>query len=245
MVDSDDRINAALAANPDAQLPVVFVFNRINERAIDELGYPASIRGAQQAYNEKSLMLTPVPEWHSGEYHMYAKLDEFYEIFNIPEEQDFEPETWQKLLAEAEDYAVTDTAFLMVIMSGGGSGEDKKDEAHNRYFVDGAQYAAWDDPRTESEYRYVKPDEGSPLTLENIVGDGIILNRPDLIAALKTLGVETVPVAFYYLDSTRVKPYGKGARGLYRNADGVKRTGTGGGNGGITECASPPCAEPG
>ncbi len=239
MVDSTDRIKEALLNDPNAVLPVVFVFNRINERAIDELGYPATIRGAQSAYTEKNLMVTPVPEWQTGEYHMYATMDEVYEIFNIPEEQDFEPEQWQKLLAEAEDYAVTDTAFLMVVMSGGDKSSSKNQ------FVDGQQYAAWDDPRSEAEYQYVKPEEGAPLTLENIVGDGIIINRPDLIAALNVLGVERIPVAFYYLDSSRVKPYFKGPGALYRNADGVIRTGSGGGNGGFTECASPPCFEPG
>ncbi|MFT6006332.1 MAG: hypothetical protein ACI9SX_001306 [Pseudoalteromonas tetraodonis] len=98
---------------------MVFVFNRPNERAIDELEYPAMIRGIQDAYAEKSLMVTPAPEWQLGEYHLYSSMEEFDDIFETPEQEDFEPEAWEKLIREAEDFTVTDTSFLFVVLGSG------------------------------------------------------------------------------------------------------------------------------
>ncbi len=239
LIDGEQRIERALKENPNALLPVVFIFNRLNERSADQLGYPMNIKGVQAAYAEKNLMLTPTPEWQLGEYHMYATLDEFYDIFNIPEEEDFEPEAWQKLLEEAEDYTVTDTAFLMVVL---GAPEDQ-DTTTKRLIASEHLYAAWDDPRSESSFPYVAPSDEEPATLNNLMGKGLIFSRPDLIAALNALGVTKVPVAFYYLDSARVKPYNKGPRPLIQSILGIiPSIQTFGGSGGLI-CASPPCTE--
>jgi hypothetical protein len=252
LIDGEERIDRALRADPNAILPVVFIFNRLNERAIDELGYPITIKGLHRAYSEKQLMLTPTPEWQLGEYHAYGSMDEIYDIFTIPSEEDFEPEAWQKLLDEAEDYSVTNTAFLFVVV---GSPDDKDEETESekdtgddsnvsRMVHHQQIYAAWDDPRTESAFPFVEPEKDAPaLTLKNLVGQGLIFNRPDLIAALNALGVKKVPVVFYYNDSARVKPYIKGPRSLIQAALGVTHpSGTFGGSGGLL-CASPPCTE--
>lgn len=238
IVDSEDRIDEALSSDPQALLPVVFIFNKLNERPIDDLGYPKTIRGVQTAYVDQSIMLTPTPEWQLGEYHMYADIDEFYDIFEIPSEEDFEPEEWLRLLEEAEDYAVTDTSFLMVVL-GGGSTQEAALERNG--YVFGQEYAAWDNPRSESAFEYIRPSGSSALTLENISGDGLVFNRPDLIAALKTLGVSKVPLSFYYVDESRMKPYVKGPKALLGIVEGVRRFTTTGGQGGISLCASPPC----
>jgi hypothetical protein len=79
--------------------------------------------------------------------------------------------------------------------------------------------------------------------LQNLMGQGLIFNRPDLIAALNALGVTKVPVVFYYVDSARVKPYIRGPRALIQAAVGISvpHLPTDG-SGGII-CASPPCTE--
>lgn len=249
LIDGEERIIEALDADPNAQLPVVFIFNRLNERSIDELGYPATIKGTQDAYVEKQLMLTPSPEWQLGEYHMYVGIDEFYDIFEIPKEEDFEPEAWQKLVDEAEGYSVTNTAFLLIIL--GGFDEDGDQQAAKLTITEELLYAAWDNPRNEAEFAYVTPKDSPPVTLTSIMTNGLVFNRPDLIAALNALGVQKVPVAFYYLDSARVKPYKKGPRSLIQAAIGLSNpNGPFGGGGGITPpppeppiCASPPCTE--
>ena len=245
IVDSEDRIDEALASDPQALLPVVFIFNKLNERPIDDLGYPKTIRGVQSAYVDQSIMLTPTPEWQLGEYHMYADIKEFYEIFEIPDEEDFEPDEWLRLLEEAEDYAVTDTSFLMVVL-GGGSTENSAGGTQSAAMsgfndVPSLEYAAWDNPRSESSFEYRRPSDGAALSLENITGDGLVFNRPDLIAALNTLGVSKVPLSFYYVDETRMKPYVKGPKGLLGIIEGARRFTDAGGRGGITLCASPPC----
>ncbi len=242
LIDGEERIDEALAKNPEALLPVVFIFNRLNERAIDQLGYPATIRGTQNAYVQKQLMLTPVPEWQLGEYHMYSALEEFYEVFDIPEEEDFEPEAWQRLLDEAEAYSVTNTAFLAVVV--GGPKKDGENNTAARLAITEEQLiAAWDDPRTESDFPYVQPENGSPATLKNIQAKGLIFNRPDLIAALNALGVTKVPVSFYYLDSSRIKPFLLGKRGLENSIKGIIPIPVTPSTGGFTPCASPPCVD--
>jgi hypothetical protein len=249
LIDSEERIAKALQKDPNAQLPVVFIFNRLNERPIDQVGYPLTIKGLQSAYAEKQIMLTPTPEWQLGEYHIYSKLEEFYEVFDIPEEEDFEPEAWQKLIEEAENYSVTNTAFLFVIL--GGADQENQEQTAKLAITDNQLMAAWDDPRSESRFPYVMSEAGKPVTLNNIMNKGLIFNRPDLIAALNALGVQRVPVAFYYLDSARVKPYLKGPKALIQAAIGITNpNGPFGGGGGITPppleppiCASPPCTE--
>lgn len=245
LVDSQKRIEQALAADPDARVPVVFIFNRLSERSTDGLEeeYPRTIKGIQRAYVERGLMLTPAPEWEVGEYHLYADIEEFYDVFDIPEEDDFEPEAWQKLLSEAENYSVTNTSFIVVIIGGGdGDGGTAKRAGEFR------QYATWDDPRSEEQFPYVEPSDGSAMTLKAIVGEGVILNRPDLVAALNALGVEELPVVFYYIDNSRIKPFLKRPQVLIDSTVGDGRTlgRPSGGGGGISPpplCASPPCTE--
>jgi len=233
LIDGGDRINEALNADPNALLPVVFIFNRLNERAVDNLGYPQTIKGVHAAFTEKGLMLTPTPEWQFGDHHLYATVEEFYDVFAIPTERDFEPEQWQNLLQEARKYTVDNTAFLVTII-------DSNDDGKVSYAVsENQQVAAWDDPRTEAAFPYVEPDvadSGSlqktrplqnskswqnPDSLRSIVNRGLVFNRPDLIAALNALGVTEVPVAFYYLADARVAPYNRGRRGLVSAAIGA------------------------
>ena len=246
LVDGEERIVQALKDDPNALLPVVFIFNRLNERSVDNLGYPKTIRGVQDAYTEKQLLLTPTPEWQLGEYHFYAGMDQFYELFNIPEEDDFEPEAWQDLLEEAEDYSVTNTSFLIVVLgSDDDSGNQNNTNAVTNVGVGNGQlYAAWDDPRDEAAFPYVAPEGNPPTTLKNLMGQGLLFSRPDLIAALNALGVSSVPVAFYYVDNSRVKPFLKGPRPLIQAALGLSNpNGTFGGGSGGFPCASPPCTE--
>jgi len=222
LIDSEEQINAALQSNPDAKVPVVFIFNRLNERPIDLLGYPPTIRGLQQAYIEESILLTPTPEWQLGEYHIYGGIDELRDIFDIPQEEDFEPEAWDSLIAEAEDYSVTNTAFILVVLGDFGSKKNKPEEDKLSYgYVSDQQYAVWDDPRTEAKFKYTSPENKKSPKFKDIVGKGMVINRPDLIAALEALGVTQVPITFYYLDSTRVKPYFKGPRALIQAAIGL------------------------
>ena len=72
LVDDVERVRSALQKNPDAQLPVVFIYNRLRERAVDNLDYPATLHGIRDAYAKQGLMLTPPPEWQSGEYHILS-----------------------------------------------------------------------------------------------------------------------------------------------------------------------------
>jgi len=219
LIDGGERVESALESDPKAELPVVVIFNSVNERPLDDLGYPLSIRGVKDAYIEKGLMLTPAPEWQLGEHHFQAKISEFYEFFNIPDEEDFEPQAWQKLLDEARKYSVADTSFLVVMLQ---SEDDERAGAVSLDFANNTLLAAWDNPRTESAFPYVAAKDGQPETISNILKQGVIVNRPDLIAALNALGVEAVPVAFYYFDPARTAPYGKNPQALIDSVTGAE-----------------------
>jgi hypothetical protein len=269
-IDGAERVMNALAVDPQATLPVVFIFNRVNEIALDQLtqaGYPTTVRGVRDAYVEKTLMLTPVPEWDVGEHHLQAELTELDELFDLPREEDFEPEYWQKLLTAARQYSVDDTSFLIVVMPNANRDELDDEEREDNYSINFSsafveQVASWDNPRSEEAFPYVEPgsdgnddekDQDRRNEEGDFLGDGLILNRPDLIAALfhlrEELNITTVPVAFYYVDSARVKSFLRGPRALTAIVENVYGRPPGGGNGGFgpppdapPECASPPCA---
>ena len=236
LVDSVDRIKTAVEQNGDrARLPVVIIYNRVNERPIDHLGYPMTLTGVQKAYAENLIMATPAPEWERGEYHIIAQFEEIYEIFDIPEEDDFEPEHWQRLLANAEKYNGTDPAFLVVVLA---SGEDG-DLAESIKPYTGQQFAANRDPRDGESLPYKSRDD-NPIDLKSLMAKGLIINRPDMVAALNALGVSQVPVAFYYIDSARTKPFVRGPRVLRAIGEGIESPGNPGGQGGF----GPPPEDP-
>jgi len=226
LIDSLDRIKAAYKQNPNVQLPVVFVYNRPNERSVNNLGYPATLKGLRDAYVERNLMVTPTPEWYLGEYHSYTSMDEFDYFFDIPEEDDFESGVWVSLLDEAKKYDVNGTSILVVILDSGSSKQKKDNHVSSsieRRYVDGSVLAEWDNPRTESKFQYTVPKGSSSLSLDSLLNQGMVVNRPDLIAALKALGVRQVPVSVYYLDENRVKPYTRGPRSLIQAALGADK----------------------
>ena len=252
LIDSESRIRQAVAQNSKALLPVVFVFNRFYERAISNLEYPKTIRGVEQAYRENNLMLTSAPEWQVGEYHFRSPMKDIYEAFEIPSEQDFEQQAWQNLLADAKNYSVNDTSFLVTIINTETIGRSTTSK-----YIDGQQYAKWDNPRTESAFPYVEPGLGEANNpkrykkekgrLTSILREQMILNRPDLIAALNALGVTEVPIAFYYFDDRRQRPFLKTPKALIQSAIGAGAPPqVFGGDGGFSTpvCASPPCTEP-
>ena len=226
IIDGDERIRMALAQDPNSELPVVFVYNKLNERPIDKIDYPSTLHGLRDAYVKENLMVTPPPEWQIGEYHIYVDVQEFYELFEIPSEKDYEPEVWEKLIVEAENYDVNETSFIVVILGGVGVNKQDANEKLSQpmQLVDPSftQTAAWDDPRSESQFKYTPPKNGIDLSLNGILGKGMIFNRPDLVAALNTLGVTSIPVTIYYLDGARVKPFNRGPRSLIQAAIGIK-----------------------
>ena len=226
LIDGEQRIRTALANDPQTQLPVVFVYNRMNERPIDKLGYPNTLSGALDAYKKENLMLTTTPEWQSGEYHVYAQMSEIHQYFDIPEEKDFEPEAWEKLIIEAENYDVNETSFLVTILGStpiGDASEIQQQSLTGKYhFFSDSVVAEWDNPRTESQFKYTHAANANGLSLDSLLGKGVIINRPDLLAALNALGVNEVPISIYYFDSARVKSFTRGPRSLIQSALGIE-----------------------
>lgn len=225
LVDGLERIYQASDENPNALLPVVFVYNRLIERPVDGMeDYPKTIRGIQKAYIEQSLMLTPVPEWHSQEYHIEANMEELTEIFDLPQREDVPEEQWDMVEADVKANGINES-FLIVILSAdadiAGSVNSPLNWASNRFSV----------------LDYAKYDAG----LDVVMNEGLIINRPIRLSVASFLGYKSVPIAFYYIDNNRVKPYKDGLRGLKNLvvSAGVQ-PGAVGGLGGFTTPPPPP-----
>ena len=219
LIDGLDRVYKAVERDINATLPTVIVYNRLIERPIDGLGDDYdnnSVRGIQKAYIDQALMLTPVPEWHSQEHHIQAQMEELLDIFDIPEREDIPEEQWDIVEADVRANGINQS-FLIVVLSA----DAEIARTIRNPFLSYANYDA---------------------TLDVVMNEGLIINRPVKLAVANFLGYETVPVAFYYIDNNRVKPYRDGLRGLKNLvvATGVQ-PGTIGGLGGFSP---PPPAPP-
>ncbi|MBT8114576.1 MAG: hypothetical protein KJP04_04305, partial [Arenicella sp.] len=148
LIDGKERIAKALAENgSEAKLPVVFIFNRIRDRALDqlqELDYQLTVRGIQKAYSEQALCVTPAPEWERGDYHIMAQLEELSEIFAIPSQEDYEEDEWQALIQQAKRYKAEEISLIVAILSSGG------DEQSALQTLDGQQLAQYADPAADA-----------------------------------------------------------------------------------------------
>ncbi|NND81198.1 MAG: hypothetical protein HKN50_02085 [Gammaproteobacteria bacterium] len=247
LVDGVDRISTALAEDGDAAtVPVVFIYNRQNERSIEnlaELDYPMTVKGVQQAYAENSIMVTPSPEWERGDYHLHAQIDELYELFEIPAPNQFEEQQWQRLLTQAKQYKEENISLIIAVLTGDSATQSAALPRHDE------QYAALTDPRNEiaASFKSSRTSEEGSMELDAVLGEGLILNRPDIVAAFNALDEQTVPVVFYYLDENRTKAFHSGARAIEAMALGAGApaaiSGGGGGFGAPPPviCASPPC----
>jgi len=92
VVDSGiDRIRRAQQQGVD-RLPVVLVYNDIDQRPITD--FPADVTAGQiaQYFYSEGLELTAVPEWQVGDYHKIASPDELREVVEIPKKEDIPPE---------------------------------------------------------------------------------------------------------------------------------------------------------
>jgi len=90
-------------------------------------------------------------------------------------------------------------------------------------YLDADEAELWQhrQPRTYGYAPLSYASQSSSDSLGYILSDGMILNRPEKVAVAKDMGKTTLPVSIYYLDSTRVKPYRFGVRGLKNVAQGA------------------------
>ena len=231
LIDGLDRVYKALEQDANAVLPVVIVYNRLIERPVDGIeDYPKTIRGIQQAYIEQSLMLTPVPEWHSQEHHIQAEMTELLDVFDIPERDDIPEEQWDMVEADVRANGINES-FLIVVLS---ADADVASVLGGHLNWASAQYF-----NGFSSLDYAKYD----ASLDVVMNEGLIINRPVKLAVANFLGYTKVPIAFYYIDNNRVKPYKDGLRGLKNLviANGVQPGSIGiGGLGGFTSPPPPP-----
>lgn len=243
-IDDLDRVKKVAANSSNGLVPVVFIFNHLNERPVelltaensDRKTYPRTITGIHEAYTADKIMVTAVPEWQQGDYHILAKVEEVKALFEIPEQDDFDSEHWKRLLSEARRFEAAEISFVSVMLP------------HDSDIVDndGQRVAVFNDPRVETDFPYIIKDGKKP-ELKDLIDKGIFMLRLDLIAALDYLGVQQVPVSFFYVDDARTQKYRGGIKAIeaiVSNNTGVNSADFGG-KGGFAEpskCASPPCS---
>ena len=94
-----EMIDSARRAGRD-RLPVVIVYNRDHERYISDYQPDVSVRTLADDFFGDSIELTPVPEWHAGDYHKLASLDELREVVEFPSKQDISEQRWRAIIEE-------------------------------------------------------------------------------------------------------------------------------------------------
>ena len=121
---------------------------------------------------------------------------------------------------------MNETSFLVTILAStpiGDASEIQQQSLTGKYqFFSDSVVAEWDNPRTESQFKYTHAANANGLSLDSLLGKGVIINRPDLLAALNALGVNEVPISIYYFDSARVKSFTRGPRSLIQSALGIE-----------------------
>ena len=121
IVNDAEKINRVFSTSPEATLPVVFVYNTTYERPVSRMTQPATVKSIISDYYANGTMVTPPPEWDLREYHLMATMAELEDVFNLPEEDDIDPDRWQAIVADIKQNGI-DESFLVTLIPGGSIG---------------------------------------------------------------------------------------------------------------------------
>ncbi len=84
------------------RLPVVFYFNKDFQRPLTDLRSDTDLAGIINMFNDEGAELTPVPLIAGGDYHLVVPMDDFDELFDIPERDDIDPARFAALTEELQ-----------------------------------------------------------------------------------------------------------------------------------------------
>lgn len=101
------------------RLPVVIVYNRDNERYISDYQPEISVKALAAKFFGESIELTPVPEWHAGDFHKLATLDELREVVEFPRREDIADQHWQAIVEEMTTPGPTQRPLLLTLLGTG------------------------------------------------------------------------------------------------------------------------------
>jgi len=121
IINDAEKINRVFSTSPQATLPIVFVYNTTYERPVSRMTQPATVKSIISDYYSNGTMVTPPPEWDLREYHLMSTVTELEDVFNIPEEDDIDPDLWNATVADIKQNGI-DESFLITIIPGGSLG---------------------------------------------------------------------------------------------------------------------------
>ncbi len=113
-----DMIQNARRSGLD-RLPVVIVYNRDNERYISDYQPGVSVKALAGKFFGESIELTPVPEWHAGDFHKLATLDELREVVEFPRREDISDQRWQAIVEELKTPGPKQRPLLLTLLGTG------------------------------------------------------------------------------------------------------------------------------
>lgn len=102
MVDDNLRQVERAKQQGVTELPVVFVYNDKQYRAVSEYGEGATLKDVSDRYFSNDERLTAVPKWKDGDYHMMVGIREFEDTFTIPKKDEVEASRWAALTADIQ-----------------------------------------------------------------------------------------------------------------------------------------------
>ena len=103
------------------RLPVVFYYNKDYQRPVGEFEEDPELDEVLDAFHSRSEELTPVPLLASGDFHFNVELDEFDDLFEIPEVDDIDPERFDALTRDLQTNGFNTGPVVVTAYSGSSS----------------------------------------------------------------------------------------------------------------------------
>ena len=100
------------------KLPTVIVYNEELQRPISRYGNDPTVELVASKFFSEGEILTPPPDWREGDYHMFAKMDELKEQFEIPDKDKVDPERWEQLTNDLKQKGVDPPVLIILYRNG-------------------------------------------------------------------------------------------------------------------------------
>jgi len=142
IINDIDKVNRLMASNPDAELPVVFVFNDFLERPVSQMTQPATVTNVVDDYRQYGLMVTPPPEWSLREYHSMVSIQSLEDYFGLPTAQDMSEQKWAEVVSKVKNTGINDS-LIVTILEDDNSSVDKSAVLNRADLVSAAKYLGY------------------------------------------------------------------------------------------------------
>jgi len=98
------------------KVPVVFYFNRDNQRPVSDFQKDGNLQEIIDAYFTKGLELSPPPLWQVGDFHKKIAISELEKIFDIPTKSEIGEDAFNKIVARLKQDGFKRSPMLITLL---------------------------------------------------------------------------------------------------------------------------------